>query len=624
MQKSLLAALLGATALVACGKNAAPAENETTASQPAGVSAADIEAETKRLNDWFAARWQESLDFSPLTKTYLGIEDDDGGEVDDFSEAGDDAQLAWQRNAVAEMKASFDRAKLSPDAQMSYDLMIYQLERAEKSLPFRRRGYVFHQMNGPHSYLPNFLINFHKVDTTEDMRNYVSRVEQSGRALRQALTRAKLASEEGVKAPYFAYDGVRQQATALITGAPFGGEGDSPIYADAKAKIAALEEKGELDAVGADSALDAVEEALIAHFKPAYEELIAWVDEERASVTEMAKGVGAGPDGVAYYNERLAYSTTTDLTADEVHEIGLSEVARIRAEMEAIKEKVGFEGTLAEFFIFVRVDAQFYYPNTDEGREAYLQAARDHLEALKAKLPDFFGILPKADLIVKRVEPFRERDGGAQHYFSGTPDGSRPGIFYAHLSDMKSMPIPQLEVIAYHEGNPGHHMQRSIAQEVENLPDFRAQASFTAFTEGWALYSEPLAKEMGAYEDPYSDFGRLTTEIWRAIRLVVDTGMHAKGWSEQDAIDYFTANSPAAAGQIKSEVQRYLVMPGQATSYKIGMLKIQELRARAEAELGEAFDIRAFHDLVLGGGALPLALLEDRVDAWIAAEKAAA
>jgi len=225
-------------------------------------------------------------------------------------------------------------------------------------------------------------------------------------------------------------------------------------------------------------------------------------------------------------------------------------------------------------------------------------------------------------LIVKRVEAFREQDGAAQHYYPGTPDGSRPGIFYAHLSDMKTMPIPQLEVIAYHEGNPGHHMQISIAQELTGVPEFRTQSFFNAYVEGWALYSELLSKEMGAFKEPYSDFGRLTTEIWRAIRLVVDTGLHDKEWTEEQAVEYFMANSPAAEGQIRSEIQRYIVWPGQATSYKIGMLKILELRQRAKDELGEKFDIAGFHDTVLGGGGLPLNILERRVETWIEAKKA--
>ena len=335
----------------------------------------------------------------------------------------------------------------------------------------------------------------------------------------------------------------------------------------------------------------------------------------------QARGVGSLPQGAEFYKEALVSATTTSMTADQIHDFGLKEVARLRGEMETVKNQVGFKGTLKEFFTFMREDAQFFFPNTDEGRQAYLEGARQHLAFINTRLPEYFGILPKASLEVKRVESFREQPGAAQHYFPGTPDGSRPGVYYAHLIDMKSMPKHELEVIAYHEGNPGHHMQLSIAQEIKNLPTFRTQAGFTAYSEGWGLYSELLAKEMGAYKDPYSELGRLSSEIWRAIRLVLDTGIHAKGWTEQQSVDYFTDNAPAAAGAIRSEVQRYIVWPGQATAYKVGMQKILELRKKATSALGANFDIKGFHDTVLGGGALPLEILERRVDEWIATRK---
>ncbi|MBU2098628.1 MAG: DUF885 domain-containing protein, partial [Gammaproteobacteria bacterium] len=275
------------------------------------------------------------------------------------------------------------------------------------------------------------------------------------------------------------------------------------------------------------------------------------------------------------------------------------------------------DGSLAEFFVFMREDPQFYFPNTDEGRQGYLDLANEYLDAMNEKLPEYFGILPKAGLVVRRVEAFREQDGAAQHYMSGTPDGSRPGVFYAHLSDMRAMPRYQLENISYHEGNPGHHMQISIQQELTGIPRFRTQYGYTAFSEGWGLYTEALGKDMGFYTDPYSDFGRLAGEIWRAIRLVVDTGMHAKQWSEEQAVQYFLENSPQPESAVRSEIQRYLTSAGQATAYKIGMIKIQELRATAMTELGDQFDYRGFHDTVLGGGSLPMPVLEARVMRWI-------
>ena len=258
------------------------------------------------------------------------------------------------------------------------------------------------------------------------------------------------------------------------------------------------------------------------------------------------------PDGANYYTTALFLQTTTTMTAEEIHTLGLAEVARLRAEMEAVKARVGFKGTLDEFFKFMRSDRQFYFPNTDQGRADYLLLAEKYLGDMQMKLPEYFGLLPKAGLIVKRVESFREEPGGAQHYFGGTPDGSRPGIFYAHLSDMNAMPKFQLEDVAYHEGVPGHHLQISIARERTGLPKFRTQYGYAAFGEGWGLYAESLGKEMGFFADPYSDFGRLAGEIWRAVRLVVDTGLHSKDWTEEQAVQYFLANSPQPERSVRS------------------------------------------------------------------------
>jgi uncharacterized protein (DUF885 family) len=328
------------------------------------------------------------------------------------------------------------------------------------------------------------------------------------------------------------------------------------------------------------------------------------------------------PDGPAFYAEQLAAETTTTLTADEIHDIGLRDVARLHEAMEAIKTRVGFAGSLQEFFAFMRSNPEFFFPNTDEARETYLQMVRDNLAFIEQRLPDYFGLLPNGKLDVRRVEAFREQPGAAQHYMPGAPDGSRPAVYYSHLMDMRAVPKPEAQVIAYHEGLPGHHMQVSIAQQLTGIPEFRKNFDVTAYIEGWGLYAELLSSEMGAFDDPYADFARLGSEIWRAVRLVVDTGLHAKGWTEQQAVDYFTANAPSSETQIRSEVRRYLVWPGQATSYKIGMLEILELRERARATLGDRFDIRAFHDTVLNGGALPMPLLERRVDQWIAANRA--
>ena len=454
------------------------------------------------------------------------------------------------------------------------------------------------------------------------MDAYVRRIAESGRAVQQLIAISRESARRGIRPPRFAFDMVIEEATKITSGVPFDdGPDASPVWADVQTELAGLLERGQIDEARAQQLRQAARSALIGPFQAAYRDLIVWQREDRVNASAEARGVSALPNGRTYYEERLANQTTTDMTADQIHETGLAEVARLRGEMLAIKEQVGFDGDLQAFFTELRDDKdnrRYYYPDTDEGRQAYIDDATAAIERIEAELPEYFGILPKAGIEVRRVEAFREQDGAAQHYFPGTPDGSRPGVYYAHLSDMTSMPKRDLEVIAYHEGLPGHHMQLSIAQELTEVPTFRTQAGFTAYSEGWGLYSEWLAKEMpGTYQDPLSEFGRLGSEMWRAIRLVVDTGLHAQGWTEEQAVQYFRDNSSTTEGAARSEVRRYLVLPGQATSYKVGMLKIQELRRTAEEALGDDFDIRGFHDTVLGGGALPLAILEQRVDRWI-------
>ena len=569
------------------------------------------------INAWFDTEYEELLQMSPLQLTTQGRKDR-YGEIDDMSEDAEDKILAWMAESVKEMEGKFDYDLLSPEAKVSFDLWKYQYEMEKGDIQFRRMNYVFNQMGGVHTMIPTMLINFHKVEEASDMEALVSRISQSGRAINQLLERAKFQTEGGVRPPKFAYEYVIQQSKALIQGQPFTtGADNAPLWTDALGKIEKLEKDGKITAEQAEEFKTKTKSALQESFKPAYEELISWLESELPNLEEKPTGVSRHEMGNALYAHRLKSSTTTSLTAEEIHQIGLSEVKRIQQEMLAIKEQVGFEGDLKEFFKFVNSDPQFFFSNTDEGRQAYLDESTAFLDEIKTKLPDYFGLLPKADLVVKRVEAFREQDGAPQHYNQGTPDGSRPGTYYVHLSDMNAMPKSTMEGVAYHEGNPGHHMQVSIAQELESVPKFRTQMGFNAYVEGWALYSEALAKEMGQYKNPYYDFGRLVNEIWRAIRLVTDTGLHAKGWTEADAIKYFSENSSIAPGAIQAEVRRYMVIPGQATGYKIGMLKIQELRKLAETELGDQFDLKAFHDLVLGGGALPLDILEKVVKEWI-------
>lgn len=573
-------------------------------------------SESERLNQWFDVKYEERLQMNPMSLTAMGRKDK-YDQLGDFTEAEQLKQLEWMKQSVDELKANFEYSKLDKETKTSYDIWMYQYERAVESNKFKDSGYVFTQMHGIQSRLAQFMINFHKVEDESDAQAYNKRISGAAKAISDLLDIAKQRASQGVRPPRFAYDAVIREAQNLISGAPFEEGDNSPLWSDINKKIDQLVGKSIITAEQAEQLKEEGKAALLNDFKPSYENLINWFKKDIDSTSELAHGVGSLPNGKAFYNHRLNASTTTSLTADEIHQIGLNEVARLTEEMMAIKERVGFEGDLKAFFKFIKTDERFFYPNDDSGRQAYIDDSKAYLDFLNQKLPDYFGILPKARLEVKRVEAFREQPGAAQHYSRGTPDGKRPGVYYAHLIDMTSMPKNEMEAIAYHEGNPGHHMQISIAQELTGIPKFRTQAGFSVYSEGWGLYSELLAKEMGAYQNDYSDFGRLITEMWRAVRLVVDTGMHAKGWSEEQAVQFFFEHTPIAEGAVRSEVRRYLVWPGQATSYKIGMLKILELRANAEKTLGDKFNIADFHDTILGGGPMPMNILESRVQDWI-------
>jgi uncharacterized protein (DUF885 family) len=592
----------------------APPSGSAVATGPVSAGVTDP-AETARFNLWLDGQFAQYLDFSPLAKTRLG-DKSDYDKLDDVSDDMDDKRLAWRRTSVAEMRRQFNREALTTQGQLSWDLWEYLLARSEQWVPFRHHGYVFGRF-GEQTSLVESMINYHKVDTLADFNAYVSRLNQAHRYLGQYLEKAKLAAAIGVRSPYFGYDVATTQIEAILTGEPFTDAGVSPLWADVNRKLDQLRKSGAIVKLEADELAELARSALLTSIKPGYEEILQWLKADRINAGETARGVSELPNGDAYYDYQLATMTTLPISAEEIHQLGLKEVTRIHREMELIKKRVGFDGTLTDFFAFVRTDPQFYLPNTDAGRADYLALANTYLGEMKTRLPDYFGRLPKADLVVRRVEAFREQPGAAAHYNRGTPDGSRPGVFYVHLADMNAVTTYMLEALAYHEGLPGHHLQISIQQELEGIPRFRTYHGYTAYSEGWGLYAELLAREMGAYQDPYSDFGRLTSEIWRAVRLVVDTGIHAKHWTEEQAVHYALMNSSRPEASVRSEVQRYFSYPGQATSYKIGMLKILELRDKARTALGDKFDIRGFHDVVIGNGALPLPLLEALVDRWI-------
>ena len=572
----------------------------------------DSRSESERLGVFANERFDNWIARSPEWQSYLGIKDD-YGKWDDHSPEDDAADLAVSEDDMRLLKA-FDFDALDDQARISYRLFEREVQEQLDRHQFRFHGYPVNQMFGWQSDMPAFLINIHQVTDRSDAEAYISRLFGVRTLFDQVMARMKAAQEAGILPPQFVFDHVLRDSANVITGTPFDDSGeDSTLLADFRKKTTALN----LDAETQTDLIARASEALLDSVAPAYRDLIALTEQQKAAAN-TDDGAWKHPDGEDYYRHQLKYITTTDLTATEIHDLGLSEVARIHDEMRGIMAQVAFDGDLQEFFTFMREGEQFFLPNTDEGREQYLARTNVLIADMKMHLDSVFATKPKADLDVKRVEEFRERSAGKAFYQSPSPTGDRPGRYYVNLYDMTAMPTYELDALAYHEAIPGHHMQIAITQELENMPKFRKYGGFTAYVEGWGLYSEFLPKEMGLYADPYADFGRLSMELWRACRLVVDTGMHDKKWTREQAIDYLKQNTPAPDAEITKSIERYIVMPGQATAYKIGMMKILELREWAKAELGDKFDIRAYHDVVLINGALPLTVLEEQVQAWVA------
>lgn len=571
--------------------------------------------ESKRLNDWFAARYEEQLARSPMSRTFLGLADG-MDQLDDISQIALNEEIKLAKSWLDELRREFDIDRLDDQTRLSYRLFEADVKDQLATHAVSKNDYIFSHMSGPHTNLPSFLINYNKVGSVEDAEAYIARLRAVKTYLGQAQARAETQFEDGVSMPKFVYAKVSAASRNVISGAPFETGDDSPLWADLRSKIEQLDTTN----TKKETLLSDAKDALLTSVQPAYLSLISMFDTQAGSATKD-DGAWKLAGGSDYYNTRLKHYTTTNLTSDEIHEIGLKEVARIQAEMQDIMTRVGFEGSLKEFFTFLRTDQQFTFPNTDEGRDAYMAEATAVIDEMRIQLDSLFITKPKANMVVKRVEPFREETAFGAFYNSPALDGSRPGTYYINLKDVKEQPKFLMQALAYHEGIPGHHMQLAIAQELDGLPKFRTLGGHTAFIEGWALYSEALPKEIGLYTDPYKEFGQLGMEIFRAARLVVDTGIHAKKWDREKAVQYYLDNIPNPEGDVRAEIDRYIVWPGQATAYMIGKLKIEELRAKAEGELGDNFDIRKFHDTVIANGSVPLSVLEELVDDYITAAK---
>lgn len=616
-----IAAALGTSVFLGGCSDAPSTDASSNTTNPTATSetitAAPIAAATEstRLAAFFQKSFDDDVANSPVWQSYLGIKDD-YDKWDDMSDAAAQAEIDNITLRIAQAK-QFDTSQLNAQEQLSLEIYQQDIQRQLANDAFRHHTYVMHQFRAAHTFVPSFLINIHSISELSDADAYIQRLHGVKSMFNQVIDQLRIREKLGVYPPKWAYDQMIQASHNVISGTPFTESAtDSTIYADFTQKITAL---GLSNAEQA-SYMSKLNTALTQSVQPAYEKLIAELMKQRLLSPE-GDGVWRLPEGDKWYQNRLEWFTTTTLNAEEVHQIGIENVERIHTDMRGIMQQVNFTGTLPEFFEFMRTDPQFYYPDSEQGREDYMADAKAYIDTMEAKIPEYFGLTPEARMVVKRVEAFREKSAGKAFYQSPAIDGSRPGIYYANLYDMSAMPTYQMEALAYHEGIPGHHMQRAITQELKGIPDFQKYASFTAYTEGWGLYTEELGKDMGFYQDPYSDFGRLAMELWRACRLVVDTGLHAKRWSREEAIEYLVDNTPNARYDAVKAIERYIAMPGQATAYMIGKLKIMDLRDKARTALGDKFDIRGFHDEVLKDGPLPLSLLESKIEAWIAQQQ---
>ena len=576
----------------------------------------EITAESKKVNAFLEKSFEERVNLSPEFQTSLGIKKD-YDKLDNDSPEADAKKLASQKKELIWLTDSVNVEALSKEALLSYKLFKKKVENNIADYKYRLYNYPVNQMFGAQSGKPAFLINMHRIDDISDANAYISRLNEFEKYFTQLIKNLEAREAAGIVPPKFVFNKVIEDSENILIGKPFdNADKKSTLLKDFSEKVSNLD----IDTKTKSNLETLAKQALLTSVKPAYNSLISFIKKQKERANSD-HGAWKFPDGKAFYNNALKRTTTTDLTANEIHEIGLSEVARIHKEMNIIRNKVGFKGTLQDFFQFMKTDKQFYYKADKQGKAAYLKKAVNLIDSMETRLDEIFITKPKASIIVKAVESFREKSAGKAFYNRPAADGSRPGIYYANLYDMESMPIYQMEALAYHEGIPGHHMQLAIQQELKEVPLFRKFGGYTAYTEGWGLYSEFIPKEMGFYADPYSDFGRLAMELWRACRLVVDTGIHAKKWTREEGIAYYTENTPNAELDVIKMVERHIVMPSQATAYKIGMLKILELRTKAKNALGDQFDIRDFHEVVIAQGAIPLNILEEFVNDYITSKQ---
>jgi uncharacterized protein (DUF885 family) len=585
--------------------NGVSAGGQVQAPVPGVVAAGptSVADRSKALSKLFAEIWEDRLKHAPEYASYLG-DKRYNDQLTDYSVQAVNAALERGRGFI-ERLSEIDTAGLTEQEQLSAKLMLRDLIDDQEGAKFKEWQMPVNQFGGFHTEMPRMVENL-SFETVKDYDDYIARLKKIPTAFSQIMTNMQLGMDEGRVPPKYLLEKVLVQTQALADQKPE----ESPFARPLKkfpATISAADQKR----ISADM-LDAIATQVL----PAYQRFAKFVKVAYIPAGRKDPGVWALPDGDAYYAYRIRQSTTLNKSAEEIHQIGLDEVKRNEAEMLAIVHKLGY-ADLKSF----RAALQANPKEHPASREALLDAYKGYIAQMEPKLPGLFGTLPKAKVEVVAMPSYIEKDQAAAFYDQGSPDGKRPGRVDVNTYNFAERSLTPVEAVAYHEGVPGHHLQISIAQELTGLPEFRKQEYYTAYTEGWGLYSERLGKEIGFYQDPYSDYGRLENDTWRAIRLVVDTGVHAKHWTREQMVDFFREHSAIDETNIQAEVDRYIAWPGQALGYKMGQLKILELRQRAQTALGAKFDLKAFHDVVLDAGALPMDVLEQRVDAWIAAQK---
>jgi uncharacterized protein (DUF885 family) len=588
--------------LSACTLLLAAAAAAVQAAAPAG----DVESRRSALRALLDEQWQFTLRENPEFASYLG-DKRYNDQLSDVSVAGIERQLAKSRELLARFEA-IDNTGFPEQEALDKVLMVRNLRETLDGARFKRWEMPVNQLSGIHLEMPE-LVTLLTFATVKDYDDLVARYRKLPAAFDQTVDSMRKGLADGLMPPKFLLEKVAEQAAAIASQKP-----EDTAFAEPLKKFPAAVPAAEQGRIR-EAMLAAIREAVL----PAYRRFADFVKTDYAPKGRTQAGMWSLPDGAARYAFEVKTNTTTDLTPEQIHQIGLRQVAEIEQQMLAIAKRLGY-ADLKSFNAKVQGDPDL----KARSREQILEIYRGYIDGMNAKLPSLFGRLPKAKVEVAPVEAFREKEAPGANYQPGTLDGTRPGRVQVNTYDPTSRKTISMESTAYHEGVPGHHLQIAIAQELPTLPPFRQNGFYTAYVEGWALYSERLGKEVGFYANPYNDYGRLQDEMLRAIRLVVDTGFHYKRWTRDQVVQFFHDHSAIDEVEVQNETDRYIVAPGQALAYKIGQLKILELRDRARQQLGQAFDIRAFHDEVLGAGALPLDVLETRIDQWIAARKAAA